>query len=96
MVYFAFLIPPFSTFVLLFQVELDFLAEFLFTIGPLYKAKPLVVGTTLTTESSQGPLRRFVFSTLRGGPQFCLQRLRAAALLLGCASSAERVVSFCR
>ncbi|GAQ86973.1 hypothetical protein KFL_003230180 [Klebsormidium nitens] len=39
------------------KVELDFLAEFLFTIGPLYKAKPLIVGTTLTTESSQGPLR---------------------------------------
>lgn len=37
-------------------VELEFTAEFRFTAGPLYEAPPLLVATTLTTESSSGKL----------------------------------------
>ncbi|KAL4458075.1 hypothetical protein ABPG75_012940 [Micractinium tetrahymenae] len=39
------------------RVDLDFLASFEFTAGPLYTAAPLTVTTTLTTESSDGQLR---------------------------------------
>ena len=39
------------------RVELDFLAGFEFTAGPLYTAPPLVVETVLTTEESRGVLR---------------------------------------
>jgi len=38
--------------------QLDFLAQFEFTAGPLYSAPPLVVSTTLTTEESAGELRQ--------------------------------------
>jgi len=37
-------------------VQLDFDAEFRFTAGPLYAAPPLLVRTTLTTESSSGEI----------------------------------------
>lgn len=40
------------------RVDLDFLASFEFTAGPLYTAAPLTVATTLTTETSDGQLRR--------------------------------------
>lgn len=40
------------------EANLEFLAAFEFTAGPLYQAPPLVVSTTLTTESSEGPLRQ--------------------------------------
>ena len=40
------------------RVDLDFLAQFEFTAGPLYAAPPLVVATTLTSEASEGVLRR--------------------------------------
>ncbi|CAK0735881.1 hypothetical protein CVIRNUC_000655 [Coccomyxa viridis] len=36
------------------KAELTFLADFMFTAGPLYSAPPLVVTTNLTTESVQG------------------------------------------
>lgn len=39
------------------RAELTFLADFLFTAGPLYKAPPLVVTTLLTTESVQGDVQ---------------------------------------
>ncbi|KAL2620163.1 hypothetical protein R1flu_000368 [Riccia fluitans] len=40
------------------KVELNFLANFNFTIGTLYSAPPLVVNTVLTTETVQGAIRR--------------------------------------
>lgn len=40
------------------RVDLDFLASFEFTAGPLYTAAPLTVATTLTTETSEGVLQR--------------------------------------
>ena len=39
------------------EANLDFLAEFKFTAGPLYTAPPLVVSTKLTTGESSGPIR---------------------------------------
>ncbi|KAG6551212.1 hypothetical protein Mapa_007448 [Marchantia paleacea] len=39
------------------KVELQFLANFYFTVGTLYSAPPLVVNTVLTTEAVQGALR---------------------------------------
>ncbi|CAM6115321.1 unnamed protein product [Calypogeia fissa] len=39
------------------KVELNFLANFNFTVGNLYRAPPLVVDTKLTTESAQGEFR---------------------------------------
>ncbi|KAI3435529.1 hypothetical protein D9Q98_001595 [Chlorella vulgaris] len=36
------------------QLDLEFLASFEFTAGSLYRAAPLTVATTLTTEASQG------------------------------------------
>ncbi|KAL3681710.1 hypothetical protein R1sor_024666 [Riccia sorocarpa] len=39
------------------KVELNFLANFYFTIGPIYRAPPLVVNTVLTTETVQGAIR---------------------------------------
>lgn len=39
------------------RVELDFDAEFKFTVGTIYAAPPLRVTTTLTTEDSNGMLR---------------------------------------
>jgi hypothetical protein len=39
------------------EVNLEFFAGFEFTAGPLYRAPPLEVSTTLTSESSQGVLR---------------------------------------
>ncbi|GBG91725.1 hypothetical protein CBR_g53539 [Chara braunii] len=39
------------------KVELNFLAQFLFTVGSLYKAPPLLVETTLTTETARGSMR---------------------------------------
>jgi hypothetical protein len=40
------------------RVDLNFDAEFQFTAGSLYRASPLQVATTLTTEESSGPLRQ--------------------------------------
>lgn len=42
------------------RIDLDFLASFEFTAGPLYTALPLTVATTLTTEASDGVLRHGV------------------------------------
>ncbi|CAM6099878.1 unnamed protein product [Calypogeia fissa] len=39
------------------KVELNFVANFNFTVGNLYRAPPLVVDTKLTTESAQGEFR---------------------------------------
>ncbi|KAA8539871.1 hypothetical protein F0562_026563 [Nyssa sinensis] len=39
------------------KVDLEFKAKFLFSIGSVYKAPPLVVETVLTTEESKGTLR---------------------------------------
>ena len=38
------------------QTDLEFLATFEFTAGPLYKASPLIVQTNLTSETSSGEL----------------------------------------
>ena len=38
-------------------MELNFLAKFYFSAGPIYKAPPLLVTTVLTTESSKGVTR---------------------------------------
>lgn len=40
------------------KVELEFSANFLFSVGSLYRAPPLVVDTLLTTEMAQGRLRQ--------------------------------------
>ena len=40
------------------QVDLTFDAQFQFTAGAIYRASPLHVATTLTTEDSSGPIRR--------------------------------------
>ncbi|MCO5600701.1 hypothetical protein L7F22_054816 [Adiantum nelumboides] len=40
------------------KVELEFSANFLFSVGALYRAPPLVVNTLLTTETTEGRLRR--------------------------------------
>lgn len=47
------------------RVDLDFLASFEFTAGPIYRAAPLTVATTLTTEASDGVLRHGVGQRLR-------------------------------
>lgn len=39
------------------QVDLEFKAKFLFSIGSIYKALPLVVETVLTSEESKGTMR---------------------------------------
>ncbi|CAI9092155.1 OLC1v1027335C1 [Oldenlandia corymbosa var. corymbosa] len=39
------------------KVDLEFKAKFLFSVGNLYKAPPLLVGTVLTSEESKGVLR---------------------------------------
>lgn len=39
------------------EANLDFLARFDFSVGSLYRAPSLIVGTTLTTEQSDGVLR---------------------------------------
>lgn len=39
------------------QVELEFRAKFLFTMGNLYRAQPLLVDTVLTSDESLGKLR---------------------------------------
>ncbi|KAH7422697.1 hypothetical protein KP509_12G021000 [Ceratopteris richardii] len=39
------------------KVELNFCADFLFSVGSLYKAPPLVVNALLTTETAAGRLR---------------------------------------
>ncbi|KAI5077864.1 hypothetical protein GOP47_0007688 [Adiantum capillus-veneris] len=39
------------------KVELEFSANFLFSVGSLYRAPPLVVNTLLTTETTEGRLR---------------------------------------
>lgn len=36
------------------ETKLNFVAEFLFSIGPLYKAPPLSIATILTTGESTG------------------------------------------
>ncbi|KAL3647390.1 hypothetical protein CASFOL_008358 [Castilleja foliolosa] len=40
------------------KVELKFRAKFLFSIGSVYKARPLLVDTVLTSEESKGEMRR--------------------------------------
>lgn len=40
------------------KVELEFKAKFWFSAGPIYKAPPLEVETVLTTEESEGQLRK--------------------------------------
>lgn len=47
------------------RLDLDFLATFEFTAGPLYRAAPLTVATTLTTEASDGVLRHGTGQRLR-------------------------------
>ena len=47
------------------RVDLDFLASFEFTAGPLYRAAPLTVATTLTTAASDGVLLHGVGQRLR-------------------------------
>ena len=39
------------------QVELVFRARFLFSVGSIYRAPPLMVETTLTSEESRGSMR---------------------------------------
>jgi hypothetical protein len=39
------------------QVELEFSADFLFSVGSLYRAPPLVVETLLTTDLAKGRMR---------------------------------------
>lgn len=39
------------------QVELEFVAKFLFSAGSLYRAPPLLVKTVLTSEESTGKIR---------------------------------------
>lgn len=39
------------------QVDLEFKAKFLFSIGSIYKAPPLLVETVLTSEESKGTMR---------------------------------------
>lgn len=40
------------------KVDLDFKAKFWFSMGTIYKAPPLLVSTILTSEESQGKLRK--------------------------------------
>ncbi|XP_057809663.1 uncharacterized protein LOC131024177 [Salvia miltiorrhiza] len=39
------------------KVDLKFIAEFCFSVGSLYKARPLLVETVLTSEESKGKMR---------------------------------------
>ncbi|XP_047335053.1 uncharacterized protein LOC124938625 [Impatiens glandulifera] len=39
------------------KVELEFKAKFLFSIGSIYRARPLIVETVLTSEKSEGKMR---------------------------------------
>lgn len=39
------------------QVDLKFVAKFCFSVGSLYKARPLLVETVLTSEESKGEMR---------------------------------------
>lgn len=39
------------------KVDLEFKARFLFSIGSIYKARPLLVETVLTSEESKGTVR---------------------------------------
>lgn len=48
------------------EAALDFLAGFEFEAGPFYKAPPLVVETSLTTENSRGPLLKGTGSRMNG------------------------------
>lgn len=49
------------------EAQLEFDAEFLFTAGPLYRAPALQVCTVLTTESSQGAVRKGSGERLKNG-----------------------------
>uniref|UniRef100_A0A803M0J5 Uncharacterized protein n=1 Tax=Chenopodium quinoa TaxID=63459 RepID=A0A803M0J5_CHEQI len=40
------------------KVDLEFKAKFWFSMGTIYKAPPLLVSTNLTSEESQGKLRK--------------------------------------
>ncbi|XP_022140932.1 uncharacterized protein LOC111011473 [Momordica charantia] len=40
------------------KVELEFKAKFIFSVGSIYKAPPLLVKTVLTSEESEGSIRR--------------------------------------
>ncbi|XP_068635460.1 uncharacterized protein [Aristolochia californica] len=40
------------------QVDLEFKAKFLFSIGTIYRAPPLIVKTVLTSEESKGKIKR--------------------------------------
>lgn len=42
---------------ILMQIELEFKAKFLFSVGNVYKAPPLLVETVLTSEESKGSIR---------------------------------------
>eukprot|EP00898_Chlorokybus_atmophyticus_P005936 jgi/Chlat1/6343/Chrsp44S05906 len=48
------------------EVNLEFIADFLFSIGSLYAAPPLKVVTNLTTESATGQMRSGVGSRMDG------------------------------
>lgn len=48
------------------EVNLTFECSFLFTAGP-YKAPPLLISTNLTTESTQGRLRKGTGSRIVNG-----------------------------
>lgn len=39
------------------QVDLEFKAKFLFSVGNLYRAPPLLVATILTSEGSRGAMK---------------------------------------
>ena len=43
--------------ILLSQVDLKFRSRFCFSVGSIYKAPPLFVDTTLTSEESRGAIR---------------------------------------
>ncbi|CDP05252.1 unnamed protein product [Coffea canephora] len=49
------------------KVELEFKASFWFSVGKLYKAPPLLVGTVLTSEESEGTIRSGRGERLNGG-----------------------------
>lgn len=49
------------------EVNLQFEAEFRFTVGSLYSAPPLLVSTTLTTERSEGQIHKAAGTRWRDG-----------------------------
>ena len=49
-----------------FQVELKFRSRFCFSVGSIYRAPPLFVDTTLTSEESSGTIRRGTGERLDG------------------------------